>query len=139
MRRVNAAKERLERMLDASGDVVEAFLDGTRKVKCPGCGECHEVKFPSQASLKAALAVYDRVGLGTHQTVHSTKEKAKGSAPEQLQELVKDLMELPYPDRLLLSRAILPEQDEVSAQLASAARVDDGASREAGRTSLPDT
>jgi len=125
--RVNAARERLERMLPEAGYVLEAFLNRKHKVKCPECAEWIEVKLPSQGALRAALAVYDRTGLGTQQTVHSKVERVQ-AAPEQLQGLVKDLLALPYPDRLLLSQAILPEREQVLELPASSLTSVDGES-----------
>jgi hypothetical protein len=115
--KAEAAQRRLEAMLPAAGDVIEAFLEKEHRVKvklkCAGCEAVIEqwtnVKLPGRDALKTALEVHKQV-LGTKREVlHKKPQMLPGSSVQQLQALSQELLALPYMERKALAMSILPE------------------------------
>ena len=103
-------RRRLEGLLPAAGDVLDAFLSKGLRVKCSKCEEWSTVKVPDSLALKAALAVMDRTGMGPGKTVIHEKKEGLASHRDALETLMQEILALPYPERVALAQGILPEQ-----------------------------
>jgi hypothetical protein len=78
------------------------------EVNCPECN--HPVPIPRATSVRAAVAVLDRSGHGPRSTlVHADED----TDTAQLQEIISELKDLPYPQRFILCRETLPEHSDV--------------------------
>ena len=132
-----AAQRRLEKLLPTAGDVLEAFLEKQRRMKCPECHKWITAKLPDSLALKAALATMDRAGVGPTKTTVHERKALTGSSVKQLQGLTRELLSLPLEDRVVLAKSILPEYAPPLKELSPAPSSNNGESQE-GATSSPE-
>ena len=107
----NSLVARLENLGPAFIKAIEDAVLGVKKLVCPQCKFVHEYSVPTATSVRAALGGLDRIpGMGPHSTTTLRPGAPQGG---DLQQLMDELYELPYGERCLIVKHILPEHSDV--------------------------
>lgn len=112
-----AVVERLQHIAGPALKTIEQAVQGSKKVKCPGCGEGFEVPIPDATALKACFDSLRLLpGIGTTSKVEKGPEAPTGDA---WRDLIQALKGYTLPERVEITRQILPEYSTLLARIGS--------------------
>lgn len=104
-----AARKRLEALCDPATSALEGALFEEVLITCQECGQKTPARIPTSVSVKAATAILDRGGLGPKATMVHEKGKSDEDA---FLDLLYEMRQLSYNERLTLAQSILPELED---------------------------